>query len=96
VKVDPRRGLDVGKRGEFVQQQDQLSALPEVGRGRASCRKSSRLSEKLIGEGRAIVRGRTWHETAPGATGRLFIDDALTLSLPRIAATLQLFAEWTT
>src|SRR5262249_45226750 len=97
VKIDHRSGLDVGERGGLVQEQDQPGALPQVGRGRASRCESSGLGEELIGEGRAIMRGRPGHETAPGATG-LFVsgDDALTLSLPRLLATLQLFAEWTT
>src|SRR5262249_52431500 len=97
VKIDHRSGLDVGERGGLVQEQDQAGGLPQVGRGRASPRGASGLGEELIGEGRAIMRGRPGHEAAPGATG-LFVsgDDALTLSLPRLLATLQLFAEWTT
>jgi hypothetical protein len=30
VKIDGSRGCDVGKRGEFVQEQDQVGALPQV------------------------------------------------------------------
>src|SRR5262249_60098805 len=97
VKIDLSGGLDIGECGVLVQEQDQAGALPQVRGGGASRRESSRLGEELLGEGRERVRGRPRHETAPGATG-LFIssDDPLTLSLPRIEATLQLFAEWTT
>src|SRR5262249_5398163 len=97
VKIDHSSGLDVGERGGLVQEQDQAGALPQGGRGRASRCESSGLGQQRIGEGRRIMRGRPGHEAAPGATG-LFVsgDDALTLSLPRLLATLQLFAEWTT
>ena len=97
VKIDHRRGLDVGKGGGLVQQQDQLGALPQVGGRGAGGGESPRLGEELVGEGGAIARGRPRHEAAPWASGLVFCrGDALTLSLPRSSATLQLFVEWTT
>ena len=97
VKVEASSGRRVGEQGALVQQQDQVGALAEVGRGRARAHQAPGLVEELIGEGRAMAWGRPRHETAPGATGPLlFSDDALTLSRPRSWATLQLFAEWTT
>jgi hypothetical protein len=97
VQVEASSGCHVGKRGSLMQEQDQVGALPEVGRSGASRRKSSRLGEELVGEGRVKARERPRHETAPRATGRLLAsDDALTIPLPRNSATLQLFAEWTT
>ena len=57
MKAQSSSGCHVGKRGEFVQEQDELGALPKRGRGRSSGRESSGLGEELIGEGRAIARG---------------------------------------
>ena len=97
MKVDPGSGCHVGKRGMFVQKQDQVSALAEIGRGGSSCRDSLGLGEELIREGRAIEWNRARHETAPRTTDEaVHCDTALTLSPPRNSATLQLFGEWTT
>ena len=68
VKVDPSSGCHVGKRGMFVQKQDQASALAEIGRSGSSCRDSLGLGEELIREGRAIEWNRARHETAPRTT----------------------------
>src|SRR6185369_13843785 len=63
---------------------------------RSSTDEAPGLGEELIGETGAIAWGRSRHRTAPVASDQVFLDDALTLSPPRSAATLQLFAEWTT
>ena len=65
--------------------------------GGASRRQPSCLGEELIGETRAILRGRPCHEVAPRATGLLLCgDNPLTLSPPLFSSTLLSFAEWTT
>jgi hypothetical protein len=97
VQIDARRNGHVGKRREFVQQQDEVGTLPEMGRSGASADETLRLSEELIGKGRAIAWERSRHEKAPGATRRLFFrEHPLTLPVPRISATLQLIAKRTT
>src|SRR4051794_3681136 len=63
VKVESGSGLDIGKRGRLVQQQDQMRSLPKVRRCRASQSESSRLGEKVVGEGRAVQRCWSRHET---------------------------------
>src|SRR3954466_12388054 len=45
VKVEPGSDLDVGKRGAFVQEQDQMRSLPKVRAGRASGREAPGLGE---------------------------------------------------
>jgi len=97
VKVKASSSGDVGKRGLFVQEQDQVGALAEVGRRGSRRRDSPSLSEELVGKARAIEGGGTGHDTAPRASNQPVVRNAvLTLSTPRISATLQLFAERTT
>jgi hypothetical protein len=54
VKVEPASDFDVGKRGTFVQEQDQLRSLSEVRCRRASRLEASGLGEKFLGETRAV------------------------------------------
>ena len=97
VEVEASSGFHVGKRGEFVEQQDQAGALPEVGGGGASADEASGLGQELLGEGRAMMWQRPRHETAPGATGQLISgDDACIIGLTRSSVTLQLFVKRTT
>jgi hypothetical protein len=97
VKAEPSRRGHVGKRGVLVQQQDEMGALAEMGRRRASAHQAAGLSDEVFGEGWAMAWKRARHGAAPGAICPLLLsDDALTLLFPRSWATLQLFAEWTT
>ena len=96
MQVDAGGGGDVGKGGVLVQEQDQVGPLAEVGRGRAGRDETPGLCQEIIGEGRAIARGRARHETAPEAIGQIAAcDSALTLSPSYNSATLQSFAERT-
>jgi hypothetical protein len=65
MQVKTSGGGHIGKRRGFVEEQDQLGALPEVRRRRASAEEAQRLSEKLIREARAMKRRRARHETTP-------------------------------
>src|ERR1700678_1096916 len=65
VKVEPGSNSNIGKRGVFVEDQNQMRSLPKVRRRRASCCKASGLSEELIGKTRAIVWGWSRHVSAP-------------------------------
>jgi hypothetical protein len=83
MQVDAGGGIGVGERGVLVQEQDQVGALAEVGRRRAGRDEPPGLREEVIGEGRAIARGRARHETAPEVIGQIAdCDSALTLSPP--------------
>jgi len=82
MKVDPGSDFHVGKRGEFVEEQDQAGALPEVRRCGASAEEASGLVEELIGEGRAMKWKRARHETAPRTTGQSLSVDPLTIDGP--------------
>src|SRR5947209_8256402 len=63
VKVESSSDFDIGKRGLFVQKQDQVRSLSEVRRRRARDRESSSLGEELMGKARAIAWCRSRHET---------------------------------
>jgi hypothetical protein len=81
MEVDAGSGGDVGKGWMLVQEQDQGGPLAEVGCGRAGRDETPGLCQELMGESRAIARGRARHETAPEAIGQIAAcDSALTLS----------------
>jgi hypothetical protein len=81
MQVDAGGGFGVGERGMLVQEHDEVGALAQMGRRRASRDEPPGLSEEVIGEGRAIARGRARHETAPEVIGQVAdCDSALTLS----------------
>jgi hypothetical protein len=97
VEVEAGRGVHVGQRGEFVEQQGQAGALPEVGWGRASAVEAPGLSEELLGEGGAMAWGRARHRTSPGATGQWkFGGDTCIIGPTQSSGTLQLFVKRTT
>jgi hypothetical protein len=65
VKVELSSGFDVGDRGIFVQQQNQLRSLAQV-RGPGACLcASAGLGEKLLWEAGTIMRQWSRHATAP-------------------------------
>jgi hypothetical protein len=97
VEAEASSGLHVGKRGEFVEQQDQVGALPKVGRSGTRAGAASGLGEESLGEGRAMLWQRPRHETAPGATGQLISgDDTGIIGPTQRSVTLQLFVKRTT
>jgi hypothetical protein len=55
VNVEPGGDLDIGKRGMFVQEQDQMGSLAKVRRRRTCRREAARLGEELVGKSRAIA-----------------------------------------
>src|SRR5947209_1399608 len=68
MEVESASDFDMGKRGMFVEKQDQVRPLPKVRPGRARGRESSSLGEERIGKARAIAWCRSRHETAPWAS----------------------------
>src|SRR5947209_10249330 len=69
VKIDPSSGCHVGKRGCFMQEQDQTGALAEVKGGGAGLHQTPGLCQKLSGEDGAVARRGSRHQTTPRATG---------------------------
>jgi hypothetical protein len=65
MQVESSGGGRIGKRRGFLEEQDQVGALPEVRRRRASAEEAPGLSEELIREARAMKRRRAGHETTP-------------------------------
>jgi hypothetical protein len=59
MEIKTSSGSHVGKRGGFVEEQDQACTLPEVRGCGASVKEASGLGEELIGEGRAMKGRRT-------------------------------------
>ena len=97
MEVEASSGGGVGKRRQFVEQQGQAGALPEVGRGGASADEVSGLGEELLGEGRAMTWRRPRHERTPGATGQSIVgDDTCIIGPTQSSGTLQLFVKRTT
>jgi hypothetical protein len=97
MEIETSRRSHVGNRGEFVKEQDQAGALPEVRRCGASLEEASGLGEELIREGRAMKWRRAWHETAPEAIGRVvFSEDTPSIGRPQESGTPPLIVKWTT
>jgi len=85
MQVETSGGGRIGERRRFVEEQNQVSALPEVRRCRASVREAPGLGEELIREGRAMKRRRAGHETTPPGMGQMGSRD----SIPSIVAALE-------
>jgi hypothetical protein len=97
MEIKTSRGGHVGKRGEFVKEQDQACTLAEVRRCGASVEEASGLGEELVREGRAMKGGRARHETTPRAIGQMvFSDDTPSIGRLQRSVTLPLFVKWTT
>jgi hypothetical protein len=69
MQVEASSGGHIGERRGFVEEQDQVGALPEVRRGLASAGEASGLGEELVREGRAMKRRGAGHETTPRGIG---------------------------
>jgi hypothetical protein len=65
MQVEAIGGGHMGKRRGFVEEQDQVGALPEVRRRRASAEEAPGLSKEIIREARAMKRRWARHETTP-------------------------------
>src|SRR5262249_50216904 len=62
MQIQPGGGRRIGERRVLMEEQDQMSALPEVRRRRASAGESPGLGEEPLREGRAMDRRRAGHE----------------------------------
>jgi hypothetical protein len=97
MKIETSSGFHVGKRGKFVEKQDQAGALPEVRRCCTSAEKASGLGDEFVREGRTMKWRRARHETTPRATGLgCFSDDALIIGRQQRSGTRAVFVKWTT
>jgi hypothetical protein len=75
MEIELNGGRHVGKRGGFVEEQDQTCTSPEVRRRGASEADAPGLGEELIREGRAMMRWGARQMTAPRANGRIVFSD---------------------
>jgi hypothetical protein len=76
MKIEMGSGGRVGKGRGFVEEQDQVGALPEVRRRGASEGEAPGLRKEFLGEDRAMKGRGSRHETAPGVIGQtVFSDD---------------------
>jgi hypothetical protein len=97
MEIKTSSGGHVGNRREFVKEQDQACALPEVRRSGASLEETSGLGEELIREGRAMKWRRAWHEMTPRAIGRVVVgEDTPSIGRLQESGTLPLIVKWTT
>jgi hypothetical protein len=70
MEPDSGSGSRVRERGGILQEQDESRALAEMRRRRARRHEPSGFGEELVGEGRAITRGRPRHAEVPMGSQR--------------------------